>query len=167
MLYQTIVALATTASLLISSTNPVIVGSSIEVTKSTLDTRAERIDAYYEKRDMPLAGHGHKMVVEADRCGLDWRLVAAIGVRESSGGKRLMNNNPFGWGSAKIPFEDFDHAIEVVTWNLCGENPNTAKYYGNNSVEEKLYYYNGSVIPSYTGEVIMIMEMIEETELTA
>ncbi len=123
------------------------------------DIRAERLDAYFVKRDMPLHGYGDELVAAADSCGLDWRLVAAIGVRESSGGKHLMNNNPFGWGSAKIPFKDFSEAITVVTDNLCGKNPNTARYYKDTSVDKKLWYYNGSVEPTYPGEVKAIMAM--------
>jgi hypothetical protein len=70
-----------------------------------------------------------------------------------------MNNNPFGWGSAKIPFKDFGEAITVVTDNLCGKNPNTARYYKDTSVDKKLWYYNGSVEPTYPGEVKAIMAM--------
>lgn len=121
------------------------------------DTRAARLDAYFAKRDMPLAGYGEEFVAAADKYNLDWRLVAAIGVRESSGGKRLMNNNPFGWGSAKIPFKDFSEAIVEVTKHLAGEYPGTAKYYKDRTLEKKLWYYNGSVMPAYTGEVIDIM----------
>jgi len=146
---------------------PIISSSVNSPTQSSItrDTRADRIDAYFEARSMPLAGFGEKFVEEADRCGLDWRLLPAIGVRESSGGKRLMNNNPFGWGSAKIYFANFDEAIEVVTSNLCGENQNTARYYADNDYMTKLYWFNGTVLPSYPAEVEFIMEMIEETEV--
>src|SRR3989338_3116903 len=58
-------------------------------------SRAQRINEYFAKRDMPLAGFGDKFVKVADACGLDWRLLPAIGVRESSGGKHLINKNPF------------------------------------------------------------------------
>ena len=109
---------------------------------------------------MPLAGHGMDFVRAAEKYNLDWRLLPAIGVRESSGGKRLMNNNPFGWGSAEIPFVDFKEAIEVVAMNLGGGNPNTARYYKDADTKKKLWYYNGTVIPSYPAEVIDIMEMI-------
>ncbi len=126
------------------------------------DTRAERIDAYFAARNMPLEGYGEEFVAAADKYDLDWRLLPAIGVRESSGGKRLMNNNPFGWGSARIYFEDFSEGIEIVSWNLAGENPNTAKYYKDADIETILYYYNGSVEPPYIGEVIHIMEMFED-----
>ncbi len=122
--------------------------------------KAERLDAYFEKRDMPLAGHGMDFVKAAEKYDIDWRLAAAIGVRESSGGKHMMNNNPFGWGSAEIEFDDFSEAIDVVSMNLGGYNENTAKYYKDTDTETKLWYYNGTVIPSYPQEVIDIMEMM-------
>lgn len=127
-----------------------------EVTADVM-VRGARLDAYFAKRDMPLAGYGAEFVIAADKYNLDWRLLPAIGVRESSGGKHLMNNNPFGWGSAKIPFKNFDEAIVEVTKHLAGEYPSTAKYYKDRTLEKKLWYYNGSVMPAYTGEVIGIM----------
>jgi hypothetical protein len=126
----------------------------------TVDDRAERIDAYFSKRNMPLAGYGEQFVKMADKCDIDWRLLPAIGVRESSGGKFQYNNNPFGWGSAKIRFKDFSQAIDVVSDNLCGLNDATAKYYKDKTTYQRLWYYNGTVIPSYPQEVIDIMEMI-------
>lgn len=121
------------------------------------DNRGERLDAYFKKYDMPLEGYGKEFVAAADSCGLDWRLLPAIGVRESSGGKHLMNNNPFGWGSAKIPFKNFSEAIVDVTNHLCGLKPTTARYYKDTTITKKLWYYNGSVIPAYTGQVLAIM----------
>lgn len=120
---------------------------------------AKKLDDYFTKRDMPLAGHGIEFIRAANKYNLDWRLIAAIGVRESSGGKHMMNNNPFGWGSAKIKFADFSEAIEVVSANLGGANPNTARYYKNADTMKKLWYYNGTVLPSYPAEVVSIMDM--------
>ncbi len=122
------------------------------------DDRPARIDAYFSKYNMPLAGYGASFIAAADSCGLDWRLLPAIAVRESSGGKRMQYNNPFGWGGAHIPFENIDDAIREVGKNLCGENPKTARWYGTPSVHKKLYYYNGTVIPTYPREVAWIMK---------
>ncbi len=122
------------------------------------DDRADRIDAYFEKYNMPLAGYGESFIAAADSCGLDWRLLPAIAVRESTGGKRMQYHNPFGWGGAQIPFKNIDEAIQEVGRNLCGDNPRTARWYGTPSIERKLYYYNGTVIPSYPDEVMWIMK---------
>lgn len=123
------------------------------------DDRAERLNAYFAKRDMPLYGYGEKFVEVADKYDMDWRLLPAIGVRESSGGKHMMNNNPFGWGSAKIPFKNFDESIEEVGSNISGNDEDTNRYYGTKSIYKKLWYYNGTVMPSYPNEVIAIMNL--------
>lgn len=121
--------------------------------------KADKLNAYFEKRNMPLSGYGIEFVRAANKYGLDWRLLPAIGVKESSGGKHMMNNNPFGWGSAKIKFGDFSEAIDVVAMNLGGYNPSTARYYKDADIDKKLWYYNGSVIRSYPGEIKSIMAM--------
>jgi hypothetical protein len=136
----------------------------LEKQKELDEIRAKKIDNYFSKRNAPLAGYGKKFIEESKKCNMDWRLIAAIGTKESSGGKHMMNNNPFGWGSAKIPFKDFNEAIEVVTWNLCGENPNTAKYYKTEDIEKKLWYYNTSVVSTYTDDIYFIMDLIDRTE---
>src|SRR3989344_9592646 len=127
---------------------------------------AEKIDAYYAKRGMPLEGYGEKMVAEAEKNNLDWRLVPAIAIKESTGGKFACGYNPFGWGSCKIKFESWDTAIETIAHNLGGNNKNTSHYYEGTTTEEKLYHYNGSVIPSYTGEILEFMELIEKQDVS-
>ena len=106
-----------------------------------LKARAEAIDAYFAERDMPLKGMGEKMVEEALKNDLDWRLLPAIAVRESTGGKfecKKVPNNPFGWGSCKIGFKSNEQAIETVARNLGGNNPNTARHYDEKTVIEVL-----------------------------
>lgn len=140
------------------------VGVSIEEIRQE---RADKIEKYYKDRSMPLADKAMKFVLEAEKYGLDWRLMPAIGVRESSGGKNVCYNNPspFGWGSCKIKFKSYDEAIEVLAMNLGGANKKTAYYYAGKTSEEKLYYYNGTVIPSYPKEVLAIMDRIDSVEL--
>lgn len=124
------------------------------------DPRAERIDEYFRERGMPLEGYGQKLTEAADRHGLDWRLLPAIAVRESSGGKQACGNNPFGWASCRIHFESTEEAIETAAWNLGGGNPNTRAYYEGDT-ESKLWSYNGTVNPRYPGEVLRIMAQFD------
>jgi len=118
---------------------------------------AEKIDEYFSKRGMPLEGYGAKMVKEAEKNNLDWRLLPAIAIKESTGGKFACYNNPFGWGSCKISFKNFDDAIETVARNLGGNNPNTEQYYKDKTTREKLHHYNNSVVPPYTAEILKFM----------
>lgn len=126
----------------------------------TPDERPARINRYFAERNMPLAGYGAKFIEAADLCGLDWRLLPAIAVRESSGGKQACGNNPFGWASCRADFESVDEAIEIVGANLCGFNPRTKFYYKNKTTYKKLWNYNGVVKPKYPDEVFEIMEQL-------
>lgn len=135
----------------------------------TLKSKANAIDAYFAEHDMPLEGTGLKMVQEAETNDIDWRLLPAIAVRESTGGKfkcKKVENNPFGWGSCKIGFKSSDHAIEVVARNLGGNNPKTAKYYDDKSIKGILQAYNPpSIVPKYAEQVMNIMKNIGDEEL--
>ncbi len=129
--------------------------------------RADKIDAYYKKHGMPLEGYGAKMVAEAEKNNLDWRLLPAIAIRESSGGKDACNQdqfNTFGWASCDIDvvkFKSFNDAIETVARNLGGNNPNTAYAYKDKTIIQKLARYN-SVILEYTDEIFEFMDLIEK-----
>jgi hypothetical protein len=124
--------------------------------------KADAINMYFKDRSMPLEGTGMTFVLVAEKYGLDWRLLPAIGIRESSGGKAACGNNPFGWGSCKLHnFSSYEQAIESLGKNLGGGNPKTARYYAGKTTMEKLYYYNGTVVPEYPDEVASIMKKIE------
>lgn len=124
----------------------------------TPDERSARIDRYFAERSMPLAGYGAKFVEAADQCNMDWRLLPAIAVRESSGGKQACGNNPFGWASCRADFESVEKAIEIVGMNLCGFNPKTEAYYKNKTTYDRLWSYNGIVNLNYPDEVLEIMD---------
>ncbi len=126
--------------------------------------KAQAIDVYFKKYDMPLNGTGMKMVLEAEKNDIDWRLLPAIAVRESTGGKfacKKVTNSFFGWGSCKINFKSTEEAIEIVAKNLGGNNPNTDHYYAGKTVKEILQKYNPpSIVPNYAPQVMKIMDNI-------
>jgi hypothetical protein len=130
-----------------------------QVKETLRNERTGKINTYFKERSMPLAGYGAKMVDVAEEHAIDWRLLPAIAIRESSGGKQACGHNPFGWGSCKINFKSYDEAIETLARNLGGKNPNTAIYYSG-TTKQKLHQYNGTVVPTYTQEVLNIMENI-------
>jgi hypothetical protein len=141
------------------------IDSEVEVLKA----KAEAIDKYFRDRGMPLAGYGQTMVEEAEKNGLDWRLLAAIAVRESTGGKfacKKASYSAFGWGSCKINFKSHEHGIETVARNLGGNNPNTAYHYANKTTLEILRAYNPpSIVPKYGEQVISIMDQIGDKDI--
>lgn len=132
-----------------------------------LEIRAMKIDAYFKKRGDPLYGYGKKFVSEAQKNGLDYRLLPAISILESTGGKFACKNNPLGWGSCKIGFKDWNEAIEVVALNLGGNNPRTKHYYDNGkTLDQKLYHYN-SVNPEYNKKIRIHMEEIRKIPVSS
>ena len=142
------------------TTSATLDSSEIQEQKEAVkDERATRLNNYFAKWDMPLEGYGEKFVTEADKYGLDWKLMPAIGVQESSGGKYLKNNNPFGWGSAEIKFNNFNEAIEELAKNLGGQDPDTSRYYKDADLDNILWHYNGSVNKTYPGKIKYIMNL--------
>jgi hypothetical protein len=145
---------------------PIFDKQTVEDKAHMLEAQANAIDAYFAARGMPMKGTGMKMAEEAYKNGIDWRLLPAIAVRESTGGKhgcKSVPNSDFGYGSCKIPFDSKDHEIEVVARNLGGNNPNTAKHYDGKTTKQILQKYNPpSVIPHYYEQVLAIMNAIGE-----
>ena len=145
------------------------INSTNSIEDKILEMQAEAIDAYFSAREMPLTGLGLKMAIEAKKNELDWRLLPAIAVRESTGGKfdcKKVDFNPFGWGSCKIGFKSNEEAIEIVAKNLGGNNPNTARYYDNKTVAQILRAYNPpSIVLHYVKQVMSIMNIIGDEEV--
>lgn len=139
------------------------------VKKAAMEKQAEKIDAYFRDRGMPLAGYGAKLVAEAEKNGLEWTVVAAIGVRESTGGKFACKNpkapnNAFGYGSCAFGFESTDYAIEKVARTLGGNSPATAHHY-DGDLRERLDIYNGYAVASYADDIFGIMQKMENYEV--
>lgn len=137
-------------------------------TKEVLETdrkdKASRIDEYFGKHNLPLEGYGMKFVIEAEKNNLDWRLLPAIAMRESTGGKFSCGHNPFGWGSCKISFETYDESIETVAWNLGGNNPRTERYYKDKTISQIIDRYNPPhIVAGYKNQIWNIMETIENS----
>lgn len=135
--------------------------------KEDLKKQAEMVDLFFEKYNAPLEGYGMKFAVEAKKNGIDWRLLPAIAMRETTGGKQACKNpkapnNNFGWGSCKIGFESVDKSIEHISKTLSGNNPN-AKYYKDGMTSDQILkkYNPDSIVPGYSKQVVKIMKMIE------
>lgn len=97
--------------------------NTLGVTIGKGDARALIIDNYLKSRKSPLYGLGETFVATADRYGLDYRLLPAIAMQESNGGKILPHEsyNPFGYGiygGKVMRFDSFESAIERVAQGL-------------------------------------------------
>lgn len=126
--------------------------------------KADAINAYFTKYNSPLAGYGMKFVTEAEEHGIDYRLLPAISMRESTAGLhacKKVANSVFGYGSCKISFNSIDDSIETVARSLGGDNPNTARHYDGKTTLQILKKYN-SIISNYGGQVAKIMKIIKD-----
>lgn len=83
------------------------------------DARGKIIEDFFKSYKAPLAEYGKTFIAVADKYQLDWRLLPAIAMQESSGGKKVIRNshNPFGYGiygTLTISFKSWEEAIEAV-----------------------------------------------------
>lgn len=128
--------------------------------------RIRKIHDYYARYNLPLQHEAEHFVTAANRYGIDWRLVAAIGFIESTGGKFACSTadySAFGWGSCKINFDSYEESIDIISMNLAGHNPNTARYYGGKDLRGILESYNPPhIVPNYADKVIRQMEIIDK-----
>jgi hypothetical protein len=137
----------------------------------TVEQRAAKIDAFYAKKgNLPLTGQGIMFVKYADKYDIDWRLVASKAYHESTAGKfacRKDKYNVFGWGSCRgEKFDSYEDAIETVSRNLGGHNPNTSYFYKGKSVDEIIDAYNPpSVRANYKKLIKGTMNAIAKTEV--
>ncbi|MBI1864114.1 hypothetical protein HYS03_02820 [Candidatus Woesebacteria bacterium] len=95
----------------------------IEADPITADAREEILKQYFTKFDSPLLSYTHLIIEEADRLGLDFRLLPAIARQESGLCKIIPENshNCWGWGITSVAtlyFDSYDQAIKVVSQGI-------------------------------------------------
>jgi len=93
--------------------------------EKSIDRRAETLEKYLRSKSSPMAGSARHMVSEADRLGLDWKLVAAISGNESYFGKLIPYNSYNAWGWAVYTgqsyganFDSWNHGVTTVSEGL-------------------------------------------------
>lgn len=96
----------------------------VEATK-TADIRVLKLEKYLESKSSPFAKDAKHFVEEADRLGLDWKLVAAIAGNESYFGQLIPynSNNAWGWAvytgmSYGANFKDWKEGVTIVSEGL-------------------------------------------------
>jgi len=100
------------------------------LTQKVTDKRVIQIKKYLSKRNSPLAGYAQDFVDAADKYKIDYRIVAAISIIESGGGKNTFRPyNAWGWG--KSGFANWKEGIYAVSKGL-------GKYYSNGLTTPKL-----------------------------
>jgi hypothetical protein len=90
----------------------------------------------------------------ADSHALDYRLLPAISLVESTCGAFERLNNRWGWDSVQSGFDSVPEGIDYITEQLA-EGPQ----YKGKTVKEKLFTYNP--YPQYVRQVVRLMREIE------
>lgn len=85
----------------------------------SVDARAKIIENFFKGYNCPLAALAENFVAAADKYQLNFRLLPAIAMQESNGGKKVIDNshNPFGYGiygKMVIKFSSWEEAIDRV-----------------------------------------------------
>jgi hypothetical protein len=90
------------------------------------DPRVLAMSEFLGDYNSPMQPYAQVFIEEADRYGLDWRLVASISGVESAFGNLIPHtgyNNGWGWrggpGGAYSVFENFGEGIELITGRLA------------------------------------------------
>ncbi len=92
---------------------------------NSLNDRIVHLEGYLESKDSPLAGSAKAFISEADRLGLDWKLVVAIAGTESYFGRHIPQNSYNAWGWAIFTgmsdgkhFDGWEDGIATVSEGL-------------------------------------------------
>lgn len=120
-------------------------------------TKVENIENYLGRRNAPLAKEAEYIVMMSNKFGIDYRIVVAISIIESSGGIHTYRPyNAWGWGGAEgFTFENWEHSIYVVSRGIAG-------YYsrGQDTPEKMAPTYNPHTPEEWGPKVRMVMNRI-------
>ena len=129
------------------------------------DQRVTHLKKFLETHGSPMSESADHFVAEADRLGLDWKLVAAIAGVESTFGKHIPANSYNGWGwgvftgqSDGIHFKDWNDGITKVSEGLKYRYVDR----GATSVEQMGRIYAAS--PTWSTKVQFFLQKIEAFE---
>ncbi len=116
-------------------------------------TPVETLARYFQAVKSPLEEHSIEFVEAAKRYGIDWRLLPALAMVETAGGRAgVRGHNVFGWGRAR-----FDSPKEAI-WTVA-EQLGEGESYRGKSTREKLIVYNPRH-RAFPSRVIKVMDAI-------
>ena len=119
-----------------------------------LDPRAIRLAAFFDRYQCPAPYYVGDYLRAADSSGIDYRLLPAISVSESTCGQHSSVNNYWGWDNLQTTFESVPHGIHFIAQELSG-----GRWYRGKTLKQKLEAYNPD--PKYARSVQRLMHEIE------
>jgi hypothetical protein len=119
------------------------------------DSRPAKLRKLFRLHNAPAESLADDFVQAADRYSIDYRLLPAIAIVESGGGRYCINNNMFGWGNGRLRFKSYSQSIDTIAKTLATWYP-----YQNKSLDQALKVYNYE-IPTYGKTVKRLMTMVD------
>lgn len=120
-----------------------------------LMAEVKKVEDLYKKYKAPMASNAEYLVRTSQKHGVDYKLIVAISIVESGGGRVCFRTyNPFGWG--KKDFSSFDEAILTVVKGI------STGYYkrGLNTVEEIGPVYNAGNVEGWINKINNVISEI-------
>jgi hypothetical protein len=101
-----------------------VANSSSAVSIENKDGRVKNLDDFFRSYSSPLEGHAAAIVSEADKYKIDYRLLPAIAMQESTLCKNEIKNSFNCWGfgiyKGKVTrFDSYDEGIAVITKTMA------------------------------------------------
>ena len=128
---------------------------------SPLEARVEALKQFLGKYGSPLYNYANEIVATADTYGIDYRLLPAIAMQESTLCKKIPKNsyNCWGWGiyGGKVTrFANYSDAIETISRTISNEY----KGKGYDTPSEIVSKYTPSNTNNWSGNVSYVMDRI-------
>lgn len=118
------------------------------------DSRLLKLQRFLSERDSPIQHLAQDFLIAADRFGLDWRLLPAIAMVESSGGKYHPHGNIFGWDNGLEEFPSIHASIYEIS-----EKMSIMRWYKDRDLDGVLWMYNP--VSGYGDRIKNTMKLID------
>lgn len=118
------------------------------------DPRLLKLQTFLCERDSPIQHLAQDFLIAADRYGVDWRLLPAIAMVESSGGKYHPHGNIFGWDNGLEEFSSIHTSIYEIA-----EKISHMRWYKDKDLDGVLWMYNP--VPGYSDRIKNTMRTID------
>jgi hypothetical protein len=130
-------------------------GTTVTENPSVLrDNRYDKLETFFQSFGCPAPHYVSEYLGAADSYAIDYRLLPAISVLESTCGVYQRLNNRWGWDSARKGFSSFRAGLQYIARQLS-----QGRFYRNKSLEEKVHMYNPN--PQYARQVQKLMLKID------
>ncbi len=118
------------------------------------DSRYDKLEIFFQSFGCPAPHYVNDYLGAADSYAIDYRLLPAISVLESTCGVYQRLNNRWGWDSARKGFSSVRAGLQYIARQLA-----EGRFYKNKSLEEKVRTYNPN--PEYALQVRKLMLKID------